>query len=55
MTQTRHSPDWRWQFAGEMALWYPDCRLFRQRRPGDWAKTLRTAGDALLRASAARS
>lgn len=32
--------DWRWGTSGEMTAWYPSARLFRQRRPGDWAPTV---------------
>ena len=46
-------PDWRWQLAGEGALWYPNTRIFRQSRRGDWdtpikavAVDLNQGGDA---------
>jgi len=32
--------DWRWQDEREDSPWYPTMRLFRQRRPGDWADVL---------------
>lgn len=30
------APDWRWFERGEWAAWYPDVRLLRQTRRGDW-------------------
>ena len=29
-------PDWRWTLSGERSPWYPQVRLFRQARDGDW-------------------
>lgn len=31
------SPDWRWLTVREDTPWYPNMRLFRQDRRGDWA------------------
>ncbi|HEV3025416.1 MAG TPA: glycosyltransferase family 9 protein, partial [Pirellulales bacterium] len=31
------SSDWRWMVGRADSPWYPTLRLFRQRRPGDWA------------------
>ena len=38
-------PDWRWGLTGSRTPWYPNTRIVRQRRPGDWAGVL----DAALR------
>lgn len=31
-------PDWRWMLTRRDCPWYPTMRLFRQKRPGDWAE-----------------
>ncbi len=28
--------DWRWMVGREDSPWYPNVRILRQRRPGDW-------------------
>jgi hypothetical protein len=33
--------DWRWMLHRQDSPWYPTMRLFRQRRPGDWAGVVR--------------
>ncbi len=33
-------PEWRWGLAGEKSRWYPNIRLFRQHRDGDWAELM---------------
>jgi tetratricopeptide (TPR) repeat protein len=32
-----YTPDWRWMLGREDTPWYPTMRLFRQKRPGEWA------------------
>ncbi len=40
------APDWRWLVEREDSPWYPTMRLFRQRRPGNWAGVFeRIAGE----------
>ncbi|MBF0416494.1 MAG: tetratricopeptide repeat protein [Magnetococcales bacterium] len=35
-----HVPDWRWQLESDHTPWYPDLRLFRQSRRGDWQEVV---------------
>ena len=35
-----HFPDWRWMLDREVSPWYPNLRLYRQTRPGDWGAVL---------------
>jgi hypothetical protein len=42
--------DWRWMLERSDTPWYPNARLFRQRKPGDWSgviEEVRTQLDAL--------
>lgn len=42
-----YSCDWRWFREPEGSPWYPRLRIFRQRRPGDWAEVAWRVRDAL--------
>ncbi len=33
----RHSGEWRWLLERSDSPWYPTARIFRQKKPGDWA------------------
>jgi hypothetical protein len=39
--------DWRWMTRREDSPWYPSMRIFRQRRPGDWAEVFIRVADEL--------
>jgi ADP-heptose:LPS heptosyltransferase len=41
------APDWRWMLDRSDSPWYPSLRLFRQKRPGDWAEPIGELIDAL--------
>jgi tetratricopeptide (TPR) repeat protein len=41
--------EWRWLTERDDTPWYPTMRLFRQRRPGEWAHVLDRVLDALQR------
>jgi hypothetical protein len=39
--------DWRWMREGSTTPWYPQARLFRQERPGDWSGVLKAVAATL--------
>jgi hypothetical protein len=39
--------DWRWLLNRDDSPWYPQLRLFRQRKPADWAPVLTSVAEAL--------
>jgi tetratricopeptide (TPR) repeat protein len=39
--------DWRWMLRREDSPWYPTMRLFRQKKPWDWAEVVRRVAQAL--------
>jgi tetratricopeptide (TPR) repeat protein len=40
-------PDWRWLEQGDFTAWYPNFRIFRQQRRGDWAPVVDEVSSAL--------
>jgi hypothetical protein len=43
-----HDCDWRWPTSSGRSLWYPNVRLFHQRRPGDWSQVVEEVRSALV-------
>lgn len=43
-----HAADWRWMQDRTDTPWYPNTRLFRQRKRGHWAPVLEAVGKDLL-------
>lgn len=41
------APDFRWPLKREDSPWYPNMRLFRQQRPGDWHGVIARVSAAL--------
>ena len=41
------APDWRWMQSRDDSPWYPEMRLFRQRKLKDWSDVAQRAADAL--------
>lgn len=46
-TMLHYTADWRWQSPDGTTEWYPNTRLFRQRRLGDWQEVVAEVGRAL--------
>jgi hypothetical protein len=42
-----YTSDWRWFDTGDQSPWYPNTRLFRQRRPNQWDEPLAELAQAL--------
>lgn len=42
-----YTPDWRWMLKREDSPWYPNMRLFRQDKPGDWDSAFKKLYQAL--------
>jgi hypothetical protein len=43
----KHVPDWRWMLERSDSPWYPQHRLFRQRRRDDWSEVFAEMESAL--------
>lgn len=43
----KSAPDWRWMTGRADSPWYPQARLFRQQRPGDWSAPVAELLDAV--------
>ncbi len=41
------APDWRWLPEGNDSAWYPNARIFRQKKPGDWSDVITRVKSAL--------
>ena len=41
------SPDWRWSYKQEHTDWYPNMRLFRQKKAGDWVDVIERVSKSL--------
>ncbi len=39
-----NAPDWRWSVDGKSTRWYPNTRLFRQPKGGDWESVIKKIG-----------
>jgi Flp pilus assembly protein TadD len=53
---SRYDGCWRWLYRKESSsLWYPNARLFRQVRPGEWSDVIETVASALDEAARTRA
>ncbi|WP_118182983.1 tetratricopeptide repeat protein [Paraburkholderia phosphatilytica] len=43
-----HDPDWRWLHGRTDSPWYPQMRVFRQPRPGNWAAPVEAMRQACI-------
>jgi ADP-heptose:LPS heptosyltransferase len=43
-----YAPDWRWMLERNDSPWYPNMRLFRQQRRGEWLPVLEKVREALV-------
>lgn len=43
------NPDWRWLLGREDTPWYSSAKLFRQRKPGDWASVIQSVSSCVRR------
>jgi len=50
----RYDNCWRWLAGREDSPWYPQLRIFRQKRMGDWAPVVERTAAALAKLAAAR-
>ena len=44
-----YCPDWRWLEHGSRSIWYPEMRLFRQSKLGEWGEVISQVKCALHR------
>ena len=44
-----YCPDWRWLEHGSRSIWYPEMRLFRQSKLGEWGEVISQVKLALHR------
>jgi len=40
-------PDWRWLYDHESTNWYPNMKLFRQTKVGDWVEVIERVSRSL--------
>lgn len=45
----RYASCWRWMQEGESTPWYPNMRIFRQQRLGDWKTVVKAIREETLR------